>query len=254
VAGHSKWAQIKRKKAAEDQKRGKAFSKLIREISVAAREGGGDPNGNPRLRTAIDAARAANMPKDNIEKAILRGTGQLPGASYQQVNYEGYGPGGVALFIETLTDNANRTVAEVRHVLEKYGGRMGAEGSVAWNFDRRGQVYLDATRTDEERALEAALDAGAEDFAREDTQFTVTTDPTRFHAVQESLRARGVEIDSAELAMVPRSTVHVDGKDAERLVKILETLEELDDVQHVYSNLDIDESVLAELSAGRTGG
>lgn len=254
MSGHSKWAQIKRKKAAEDQKRGKAFSKLIREIAVAAREGGGDPAGNPRLRTAIDAARLANMPKDNIEKAILRGTGQLPGASYQSVNYEGYGPGGVALFIETLTDNANRTVAEVRHVLEKYGGRMGAEGSVAWNFERRGQIYIDANRYDEEAALEAALEAGADDLVREDGQYTVATEPATFHSVQETLRRRGIEADGAELAMIPKSTVHVDGKDAERLVKMLETLEELDDVQHVYSNLDIDESVLAELSAGQTGG
>lgn len=254
MAGHSKWAQIKRKKAAEDQKRGKAFSKLIREITVAAREGGGDPAGNPRLRSAIDAARAANMPKENVEKAILRGTGQLPGASYQQVNYEGYGPGGVALFIETVTDNAKRTVAEVRHVLEKYGGRMGAEGSVAWNFERRGQIYIDATRYDEEMALDAALAAGADDLSREEGQYTVAAEPTKFHAVVEALRRRGIEIEGSELAMLPRSMVHVDGRDAERLLKLLETLEELDDVQHVYSNLDIDESVLAELAAGQTGG
>jgi YebC/PmpR family DNA-binding regulatory protein len=254
VAGHSKWAQIKRKKAAEDQKRGKVFSKLIREITVAAREGGGDPEGNPRLRTAIEAAKAANMPKENIEKAILRGTGQLPGAAYQSVVYEGYGPGGVALYIECLTDNPNRTVAEVRHVLEKHGGRMGESGSVAWLFERRGQIYIDATRYDEEMALEAALEAGADDLVRDDGAYTVTTDPARFHAVREALQARGIRIEGSELAMVPKSTVHVERRDAERLLKLLETLEELDDVQHVYSNLDVDEDVLAELASGSGAG
>lgn len=254
MSGHSKWAQIKRKKAVEDQKRGKVFSKLIRELTVAAREGGGDPEGNPRLRAAIEAARAANMPKDNIEKAILRGTGQIPGASYQQVNYEGYGPGGVALFIEAVTDNANRTVAEVRHVLEKYGGRLGTEGSVAWNFERRGKIYVDASRYDEEMALEAALEAGADDMVREDGSYTVTTEPARFHAVHDALRKRGIEIEGSELAMVPRSTVPLEGRDAERLLKLLETLEELDDVQHVYSNFEIDEAVMAAVLGGRATG
>ncbi|MBI4513302.1 MAG: YebC/PmpR family DNA-binding transcriptional regulator [Gemmatimonadetes bacterium] len=254
MAGHSKWAQIKRKKAVEDQKRGKVFSKLIRELTVSAREGGGDREGNPRLRAAIEAARAANMPKDNIEKAILRGTGELPGASYQQVNYEGYGPGGVALFIETLTDNANRTVAEVRHVLEKYGGRLGAGGSVAWNFERRGKIYIDASRYDEEMALEAVLEAGADDMVREDGSYTVTSEPARFHAVQDALRRHGIEIEGAELALVPRSSVALEGRDAERLLKLLEMLEELDDVQHVYSNFEIDETVMAEVLSGRASG
>jgi YebC/PmpR family DNA-binding regulatory protein len=248
MAGHSKWAQIKRKKAAEDKKRGKLFGKLIREITVAAREGGGDPEGNPRLRTAIDNAKAANMPKDNIEKAILRGTGELPGSSFEDVTYEGYGPGGVAFFIEAVTDNTNRTVADVRKILERYGGNLGRDGSVAWNFERKGQILIDAGRYDEDAALEAALEAGAEDLEREDGTYVVTTDPNDFHQVQQRLRGRGIEISEASLAMIPNSTVRVEGSEAERLLGLLETLEDQDDVQHVYSNLDIDESLLTQLA------
>jgi YebC/PmpR family DNA-binding regulatory protein len=184
MAGHNKWSQIKRKKAAEDNKRGKLFGKLIREITVAAREGGGDPDGNPWLRTAIENARAANMPKDNIEKAILRGTGDLPGASYEDVTYEGYGPGGVAILIEAVTDNTNRTVAALRHILERQGGNLGASGSVAWNFERMGHLLIDASRYAEDAALEAALEAGAEDLQSEGDAYLVTTDPSSFHDVQ----------------------------------------------------------------------
>ncbi|MGD2218121.1 MAG: YebC/PmpR family DNA-binding transcriptional regulator [Gemmatimonadales bacterium] len=248
MAGHSKWSQIKRKKAAEDSKRGKLFGRLIREITVAAREGGGDPDGNPWLRTAIDNAKAANMPKDNIKKAILRGTGELPGASFQEVIYEAYGPGGVAILVQAVTDNTNRTVAGIRHVLERYGGSMGSAGSVAWNFDRVGQFLIDASRYDEEVALEAALDAGADDMESEGDTYVVTADPSDFHAVQQGLRGSGIEIAEARLVMNPKTTVQVEGRDAEQLIALLEALEDQDDVQQVYSNLDIDEALLAELA------
>jgi YebC/PmpR family DNA-binding regulatory protein len=248
MAGHSKWSQIKRKKAAEDSKRGRLFGRLIREITVAAREGGGDPDGNPWLRTAIDNAKAANMPKDNIEKAILRGTGELPGASYEEVTYEAYGPGGVAILVQAVTDNTNRTVADIRRLLERHGGNLGSSGSVAWNFERKGQILIDAHRYDEEVALEAALEAGAEDLQREGDAYIVMTDPASFHAVQECLRGGGIEIAEARLAMIPKTTVHVEGREAEKLVALLEVLEDQDDVQAVDSNLDMDEALLAELA------
>jgi YebC/PmpR family DNA-binding regulatory protein len=248
MAGHSKWSQIKRKKAAEDSKRGKLFGKLIREITVAARDGGGDPDGNPWLRTAIENAKAANMPKDNIEKAILRGTGELPGVSFEEVTYEAYGPGGVAILVQAVTDNTNRTVSGIRRLLEKYGGHLGTSGSVAWNFDRRGELLVDAARYDEEIALEAALEAGADDLESEGDAYVVTTDPTTFHVVQEALRGRGIELLEARLAMNPKTTVQVAGRDAEKLVALLESLEDHEDVQNVYSNLDIDEELLAELA------
>ncbi|HEY8483940.1 MAG TPA: YebC/PmpR family DNA-binding transcriptional regulator [Longimicrobiales bacterium] len=248
MAGHSKWAQIKRKKAANDAKRGQMFTKLIREITVAARTGGGNPDFNPRLRLAIDTARAANMPLENIERAIKRGTGELEGVEYEEVTYEGYGPGGVALIVETLTDNANRTVAEVRHVLSRHGGNLGTTGSVAWQFDRKGQIYIDASRYDEDATLMAVLEAGAEDMTREGDMYVVSTDVASFHAVQQALRAQGIEFEEAELAMVPRTTVPVSGLEAQRLLKLIDALEELDDVQKVHSNADIDEAALAEAS------
>jgi YebC/PmpR family DNA-binding regulatory protein len=248
MAGHSKWSQIKRKKAAEDNKRGKLFGKLIREITVAARDGGGDPDGNPWLRTAIENAKAANMPKDNIEKAILRGTGELPGVSFEEVTYEAYGPAGVAILVQTVTDNTNRTVAAVRRLLERHGGHLGASGSVAWNFDRKGELLIDAGRYDEDVTLEAALEAGADDLEQEGDAFVVLTEPSSYHAVQEALRAGGIEIMEARLAMTPKTTVHVEGRDAEKLVTLLEALEDQEDVQNVYSNLDIDDAVLAELA------
>jgi len=249
LAGHSKWAQIKRKKAANDAKRGHMFTKLIREITVAAREGGGDPNFNPRLRLAVDTAKAANMPADNIDRAIKRGTGELEGVQFEEIPYEGYGPGGVALYIETLTDNANRTVAEVRHILSKHGGSLGQSGSVAWQFDRKGLIYIDAGRYDEDATMMAALEAGAEDLQREDGTFVVTTDVASFHAVQEALRGQGIAFDQAELAMVPKASVHVDGADAQRLLKLLDALDDADDVQKVHSNADIDEAALAEAAS-----
>ncbi len=248
MAGHSKWKQIKRKKAITDAKRGASWTKVIREITVAAKAGGGDPGGNPRLRTAIDAAKAVNMPADNIDRAIKKGTGELEGATYEEVTYEGYGPGGAAIIIEATTDNSTRTVAEIRHAFSRNGGNLGATNSVAWMFDRKGQVILDATRYPEDATLEAALDAGAEDFARDGDQYIVSTTVPTFHAVQEALRGRKLEIDSAEIAMVPKTTVKVEGKQAEQMLKLLEALEDLDDVSKVFSNFDIDASQLAEAS------
>lgn len=245
MAGHSKWSQIKRKKAVNDQKRASQWTKIIREITVAARMGGGDPDANPRLRLAVDGAKAANMPNDNIDRAIKKGTGDLEGVEYQEVSYEAYGPGGVAIYIDTLTDNINRTVADIRHVLSKNGGNLGQSGSVAWMFDEKGQIVFDEGRCDEATLLEAALEAGAEDLqVDEDGSMTVTTGASDFHAVQDALRARGLRWDDAELAMVPKTTVGVEGAEAAKLVKLLESLDDLDDVQKVYTNADIDEASL----------
>ncbi|HUF28074.1 MAG TPA: YebC/PmpR family DNA-binding transcriptional regulator [Gemmatimonadaceae bacterium] len=246
MAGHSKWKQIKHYKAAADAKRGALFTKLIREITVSARQGGGDPAGNPRLRTAIEAAKASSMPKENIERAIKKGTGELEGVEYVEATYEGYGPGGVALIIQALTDNSTRTVADVRHKLSRAGGNLGATNSVAWMFDRKGQLAIDASRHSEDVALEAALEAGAEDMRREDDQYIVTTEPADFHAVRTALEERGITIEEAEVAMLPKSTVHIEGKDAESLLKLLEELDDLDDVQKVWANFDIDVADMAK--------
>lgn len=248
MAGHSKWAQIKRKKAVNDTKRGQMFTKLIRELTVAARDGGGDPNFNPRLRLAVDTAKAGNMPQENIERAIKKGTGELAGVSYEEVVYEGYAPGGVALYIETLTDNPKRTVAEVRHLLTKNGGSLGTAGSVAWQFDRRGQIYIEAAEHSEEEVLEAALEAGAEDVAQEGSDFIVTTELSSFHQVQEDMRRAGIRIAQAELAMIPQNEVDVAGRTAERLVRLMEVLDGSDDVQKISSNGNIDEDTLARLA------
>lgn len=245
MAGHSKWKQIKHYKAATDARRGALFTKLIREITIAAKQGGGDPAGNPRLRTAIEAAKAKSMPKENIERAIKKGTGELEGVEYVEVTYEGYGPGGVALMIQALTDNPTRTVADVRHKLSRGGGNLGATNSVGWMFERKGQLVLDATKSDEETALEAALEAGAEDLRREEDQLIVTTDPAGFHAVRTALEERGLAIVEGELAMIPKTTVRVEGKEAESLLKLLEELDELDDVQKVWANFDIDVADMA---------
>lgn len=245
MAGHNKWSKIKRKKAVNDAKRSAQFTKFIREITVAAREGGGDPEYNPRLRLAVDTAKAQSMPAENIERAIKKGTGDLEGVSYEEVTYEGYGPGGVALFIECLTDNTNRSVADVRHLLGKYEGSLGTDGSVAWQFDRKGQIFIDAGRYSEDSVFEAAIEAGAEDVERDGDEFIVTTDPTDFAEVQAAIKEAGVEVSSAELTRVATNEVPVGGKDAEKLLKLLEDLDELDDVQKVHSNGDIDEAVLA---------
>ncbi|MBK8248184.1 MAG: YebC/PmpR family DNA-binding transcriptional regulator [Gemmatimonadetes bacterium] len=245
MAGHSKWKQIKHYKAATDAKRGAMFTKLIREITVAAKQGGGDPGGNPRLRTAIDTAKAASMPKENIERAVKKGTGELEGVDYVEVLYEAFGPGGVALMIHALTDNATRTVAEVRYKLSRGGGNMGATNSVSWMFERKGQLYLDATKHQEDPTLEAALEAGATDFAREDDQYVVSTEVAAFHAVKTALEAKGIVSTESEIAWIPKQTVRVEGADAQSLIKLIEGLEELDDVQKVDANFDMDVSELA---------
>ena len=248
MAGHSKWAKIKRKKAVNDARQGQIFTKLIRELTVAARDGGGDPGFNPRLRLAVDTAKAANMPQENIERAIKKGTGELAGVNYEEVVYEGYAPGGIALYIETLTDNPKRTVAAVRHLLTKNGGSLGTAGSVAWQFDRRGQIYIEAAEHSEEEVLEAALEAGAEDVAREGGDIIVTTELASFHQVQDDMRQAGIRIAQAELAMIPQNEVDVAGKTAERLVRLMEALDGSDDVQKISSNGNIDEETLARLS------
>lgn len=248
MAGHSKWAKIKRKKAVNDARQGQIFTKLIRELTVAARDGGGDPGFNPRLRLAVDTAKAANMPQENIERAIKKGTGELAGVNYEEVAYEGYAPGGIALYIETLTDNPKRTVAAVRHLLTKNGGSLGTAGSVAWQFDRRGQIYIEAAEHSEEEVLEAALEAGAEDVAREGGDIIVTTELASFHQVQEDMRQAGIRIAQAELAMIPQNEVDVAGRTAERLVRLMEALDGSDDVQKISSNGNIDEETLARLS------
>jgi YebC/PmpR family DNA-binding regulatory protein len=245
MAGHSKWKQIKHYKAATDKKRGAMFTKLIREITVAAKQGGGDPTGNPRLRVAIEAAKASSMPKENIERAVKKGTGELEGVDYVEAMYEGYGPGGVALLVHALTDNPTRTVAEVRFALTHFGGNFGATNSVAWMFDRKGQIYVDATKFPEDAVMEAALEGGAEDVVTEDDQHIITTDPTALHAVKSALEAKKIVVREAEISMTPKNTVHVEGKNAEQLLKLMEELEDLDDVQKVDANFDID---LAEMA------
>jgi YebC/PmpR family DNA-binding regulatory protein len=245
VAGHSKWKQIKHYKAATDAKRGALFTKLIREITVAAKHGGGDPNGNPRLRTAIDTAKSASMPKENIDRALKKGTGELEGVEYHEVLYEAFAPGGVALMIQALTDNANRTVAEVRLRLSRNGGNLGATNSVSWMFERKGQIYVSATAyPNEDQAMEAALDAGATDFEREDDQYIISTDAADFHTVRSALSSKGVNPAEAEIAWIPRQTVRVEGKDAEGVIKLIELLEDLDDVQKVDGNFDMDVSAM----------
>ncbi len=246
MAGHNKWSKIKRKKGVNDAKRGALFTKLIREITVAAREGGGSPEFNARLRLAVDTAKAASMPAENIERAIKKGTGELEGVAYEEVTYEGYGPGGVALFIECLTDNTNRTVADVRHALSKHDGSLGTDGSVAWQFDRKGQIVIDASRCTEEAVFEAAIEAGAEDVAGDGDEFVITCEPSDFASVRDALGAAGIEVASAELTRLPKNEVSVEGKDAEKLLRLMEMLDDLDDVQKVHSNADIDEAVLAE--------
>ena len=245
MAGHSKWAQIKRKKAVNDRKRGQTFTKLIRELTVAARGGGGDPNFNPRLRLAVDTAKAANMPQENIDRAVKRGTGELEGGTYEEVDYEGYGPGGVALYIRTLTDNQKRTVAEVRHILDKNGGNLGTAGSVAWQFDRKGIITVDAAGPDADTVFEAAAEAGAEDVESRRAEHTVTTGAADLHEVRQALVAAGLPVTSAETAMVAKNEVRVGGREGERVLKLLHLLDDHDDVQQVHSNADIDESVLA---------
>jgi YebC/PmpR family DNA-binding regulatory protein len=247
MAGHSKWKQIKRKKAVTDNRRASAWTKLIREITVAAKAGGGDIDGNPRLRLAVDTAKAANMPNVNIDRAIKKGTGELEGETIVELVYEGYGPGGVAIYIEATSDNPTRTVADIRFVFSRNGGTLGASNSVSWMFDRKGEITIDASKVkSEEQALELALEAGAEDFTKEGDQFIVSTAPFDVHPVMEALKAKGLTPDSAEVAMVPKNTVKVEGKDALQLIKLIDALEELDDVAKVFSNFEMDADAMAE--------
>jgi len=247
VSGHNKWSQIKRKKGIADAKRGALFTKLIREITVAAREGGGSPESNSRLRLAVETARAGSMPSENIERAIKRGTGELEGVHYEHVTYEGYGPGGVALIIDCLTDNTNRTVSDVRYTLTHFDSSLGAGGSVAWQFDRKGQIIIDASRHGEDAVFEVAIDAGADDVTTAHGEHIVTTDVPRFHAVREALERASIHVSSAELTRIPKVEVAVTGKEATKLMRLIDALEEIDDVQKVYSNADIDEALLASV-------
>jgi YebC/PmpR family DNA-binding regulatory protein len=252
MSGHSKWATIKRKKGAADAKRSNEFAKLLRAVEVAAREGGsGDPKANMTLASAIEKARGSSVPVDNIERAIKRGTGELEGgARYEEVSYEGYGPGGVALYVETLTDNRNRTAQEVRHAFTRNNGNLGETGSTAWMFARKGLIQIEKDEApDEEKLLEIALEAGADDLSDAESTWEITTDPTAFGAVRDAISDAGVPMLSAELTMVPQSTVPVDGGHAKQVLALLEALEDLDDTQNVYANFDIPESVMAELSA-----
>lgn len=249
MSGHSKWSSIKHKKAASDAKRGKAFTKLIKEITIAARLGGGDISANPRLRTAIATAKAASMPKDNIDRAIKKGTGELGGGQLEEVFYEGYGPGGVALILDVLTDNRNRTVSEIRFLLSKAGGNLGESGCVAWMFHKRGVITVDKQATEEDRLIELALEAGAEDVVSDDESFEVTTPQEKFAAVRDALEKASIALANAELTLVPETTVKVAGHQAEQVLKLMEDLEDHDDVQSVSANFDIDEEVMAQYSA-----
>jgi YebC/PmpR family DNA-binding regulatory protein len=241
MSGHSKWHTIKHKKGAADAKRGKVFTRIIKELTVAARNGGGDPNMNPRLRTIIADAKSVNMPADNIKKAIQRGTGELPGITYEEITYEGYGPGGAALIVETMTDNKNRTVGELRHMLEKYNGNLGSSGSVAWMFNKKGYIVIDKAAADEEKLLNAVLEAGGDDLRDDGDSWEVITEPGAFEAVRDAVKALGIEPATAQVAMLPQNYVKLQGKEASQMVKLMEALEDQDDVQHVWSNFDIEE-------------
>ena len=241
MSGHSKWHTIKHKKGAADAKRGKVFTRLIKELTVAARGGGGDPDMNPRLRTIVAEAKANNMPRENIERAIRRGTGEEPGVTYEEVTYEGYGPGGVALMIDTLTDNKNRTVGEIRHLLGKHAGNLAAENSVAWMFSRKGQIVVEKGKVDEEKLLSAALDAGADDMNDDESVWEVVCAPENFEAVRDAVKALGVEPASAAVAMIPQNYVKLVGKEAQQMLKLMEAIEDHDDVQHVWANFDVEE-------------
>ena len=245
MSGHSKWSTIKHKKAASDIKRGKIFTKIIKEITVATRMGGGgDPNANPRLRAAIQAAQTENMPKDNIERAIKKGTGELEGVNYEENTYEGYGPGGAAVFLESLTDNKNRAVADIRHIFSKCGGNMGENGCVAWMFDKKGYIVVERSVVDEDTLMEVALDAGAEDVREDDSNFEVITAPEDFETVKAAIDAKEIKCLDAEVTMLPQNTTDLKGKEAEQMIRLMDMLDDCDDVQKVYTNADIPEDLV----------
>jgi YebC/PmpR family DNA-binding regulatory protein len=245
MSGHNKWASIKHKKGANDAKRGKIFTKLIKEITVAARMGGGDPNGNPRLRAAVLAARAENMPKDNIERGIKKGTGELEGVSYEESLYEGYGPGGAAVLVESLSDNKNRSVAEIRHIFSKNGGSLGTNGCVAWMFKKKGYIAIERQAVEEETLMEKALEAGAEDVREDETTFEVITAPEDFEAVKAAIDELKAPYISSEVTMLPQNTTSLAGKEADQMMKLMDMLEDCDDVQKVYTNADIPDELVS---------
>lgn len=247
MAGHSKWANIKFRKERQDAKKGKVFTKLIKEITISARSGGGDPHTNPRLRTAIQAGKLANMPMKNIENAIKKGTGELPGVVYEDIIYEGYGPGGVAIYIECTTDNKNRTVSEIRHLLNKYGGNLGESGCVAWMFDKKGLIQVSRENYDEEELLLLSIDAGAEDFEKDDDTFLIYSSVDDQEMVYTKLNEAGINIKTSDITFVPQTTVQVDGREAEQMLNLMEALEDNDDVKNVYANFDIDEDIMEKI-------
>ncbi|MGH9534894.1 MAG: YebC/PmpR family DNA-binding transcriptional regulator [Terriglobales bacterium] len=249
MSGHSKWATIKHKKAATDAKRGAKFTRIIKEITIAARNGGGDADSNPRLRTAILAAKAENMPADNIKRAVQRGTGELPGVQYEELTLEGYGPGGAAMLVQVTTDNRNRTVSELRHLLSKGGGNLGEAGSVAWLFHKQGTISIGKAAIGEDDLMALVLDAGAEDLKDDGASWEVLTPPERFEPVLEAVKAKHLEPENAELAMIPGNYVKVEGREAEQTIRLLEALEDHEDVQHVWSNFDVDEAQLAKVAS-----
>ena len=246
MSGHSKWASIKHKKAAVDAKRGKLFTKLIKEITVAAREGGGDPDANPRLRTAIANAKAQNMPYDTIERGILRGTGQLPGTTYEELSYEGYGPKGVAIIVEVVTDNRNRSTSDLRNIFSKNGGNLGERGCVSWMFDKKALIIVDKDEANEDDLIAIALEAGAEDIQTRDDSFEIVADPQDFENLRNAIREAEIEINLAEVSMIPQATVKLEGKEAFQLMKLMDSLEEHDDVQNVYANFDIPDDIIEQ--------
>ncbi len=250
MSGHSKWHSIKHKKAKVDAQRGRIFTKLIKEITVAARMGGGDPEANPRLRVAIAAAKAANMPAKNIDNAIKKGTGELPGVVYEDVTYEGYGPGGVAVFVEAVTDNRNRTVAEMRHLFSKHGGNLGENGSVAWIFERKGLIRVPKDQYTEDDLLEIALEAGAEDMQVGDDVYEIYTGFEDFNSVRNVLEEKGIVMESAELTRIPQNTIKIEGKTAEQMLRLMDALDDHDDVQNVYANFDIEDAEMERLASG----
>jgi YebC/PmpR family DNA-binding regulatory protein len=248
MSGHSKWATIKHKKAAQDAKRGRMFTKIIKEITIAARTGGGDPDGNPRLRSAVLSAKAINMPADNIKRAIMKGTGELPGQSFEEFSLEGYGPGGVAMLVQVMTDNRNRSVSDIRHLFSKHNGNLGEVGCVAWMFEKKGLILVESDKAKEDDLLELVLEAGADDLSLDGDNFEITTPVAKFEAVKKALDEKGIPTVLAEISMVPQSTVRLEGRPAEQMLKLMEALEDHDDVQKVYANFDIAEELMEKAS------
>jgi YebC/PmpR family DNA-binding regulatory protein len=249
MSGHSKWANIKHRKAAVDAKRGKVFTKIIRELTVAAKHGGGEPESNPRLRTAISAAKNQNMPNDTIDRAIKRGTGEMGGEEYHEISYEGYGPGGSAVLVKTLTDNKNRTVSDIRRIFTKHGGSLGESGCVSWMFHMKGRIAFEKSKVDEDKVFELALDAGADDVVTEESELVVITPPDAFEAVKSAIQEAGLSFETAEITMIPQNSVKIEGREAESMIRLMEALEDIDDVQNVYSNFDVSEDLMLSLAS-----